>query len=256
MAHFLARASTKPRRDVFARYGLNLDPRAPIGSLSSAEQALFAIVRAVEDLRLVGQPRMASACWSSMSRRRSCRRSASINFSRSCGGSSRKARASSSSATTSPRSWRSPIARRCCATASLVDVWRPGPPRTSDFVERIVGRAVTPFHVHALGASHRRPAARLDKLIAPGLGPVSLDIGKGEIVGMTGLIGSGFDRVCAADLWRHACAAAGGSTFETGEAIDLAQIEPAARARRRHRLSPGRPARRGRRRRAFRSSTT
>ena len=33
-----------------ARYGLRLNPRAPISSLSSAEQALFAIVRAVEDL--------------------------------------------------------------------------------------------------------------------------------------------------------------------------------------------------------------
>ena len=53
----------------------------------------------------------------------------------------------------------------------------------ADFVERIVGRAVTPFHVHALSAARRRPAARLDALVAPGLGPVSLEIGEGEIIG-------------------------------------------------------------------------
>ena len=47
-------------------------------------------------------------------------------------------------------------------------------------------------------AAERAPIARIVDLMAAGLGPVTLTVGKGEIVGLTGLIGSGFDRVCAA----------------------------------------------------------
>jgi ribose transport system ATP-binding protein len=61
--------------------------------------------------------------------------------------------------------------------------------------------------------------------VAPGLGPVSLEIGEGEIVGMTGLIGSGFDRVCAA-MYGAAPAGGGDLVFENGTEIDLPAGSP------------------------------
>lgn len=40
-----------------------------------------------------------------------------------------------------------------------------------DFVERIVGRAVKPFHVYALGSARREPAARAEGVAAAAMGP-------------------------------------------------------------------------------------
>ena len=68
----------------------------------------------------------------------------------------------------------------------LVDVLETRSSTHDDFVERIVGRAVKPFHVHALSGATRAPIARISELTAPGLGPVSLNVGKGEIVGLSG----------------------------------------------------------------------
>ena len=65
--------------EVFRRYGLSFDPRAAAGSLSWVEQALFAIVRAVEDLS--SSRRRARVAEFSTSRRPFCRASASINCS-------------------------------------------------------------------------------------------------------------------------------------------------------------------------------
>ena len=67
----------------------------------------------------------------------------------------------------------------------------------ADFVERIVGRSVQLYR--GRGMKRRARADRQNRRpVAAGLGPVTLTVGKGEIVGLTGLIGSGFDRVCAA----------------------------------------------------------
>ncbi len=69
---------------------------------------------------------------------------------------------------------------------------------------RIVGRSVKPFHVHALDGRARASPRRASRTRSrAGLGPISFEVGKGEILGLTGLIGSGFDRVCAALLRRR-----------------------------------------------------
>ncbi len=178
--------------ETLGRYGLGLDPRATVGSLSAAEQALFAIVRAVEDLseskggRLlildeptpflprVGVDQLFALV------RRIVAEGASVVF------------VSHDIDEVMEITDRATILRDGALVGTL-DTKRAS---AADLVERIVGRAVKRFHVHARAQS-REPAARVEGLAAPGLGPVTFEIGKGEILGMTGLIGSGFDRVCA-----------------------------------------------------------
>ena len=210
--------------EVFSRYGVKLDPRAPIGSLSSVEQALFAIIRAVEDLRSseaahgfgllildeptpflpkVGVDQLFALV------RQVVVEGASVIF------------VSHDVAEVMEITDRATVLR----DGVVVDTLETRNATHDAFVERIVGRAVTPFHVHTLASSQRRPAARLQNLSAPGLGPVSLDIGEGEIVGMTGLIGSGFDRVCGA-VYGATPAGGGRLAFESGDEIDLTRGSP------------------------------
>ena len=64
-----------------------------------------------------------------------------------------------------------------------------------DFVERIVGRRVERFRTEHEGAAEGRLRARLRGASDPRLEPTSLDLHEGEVVGLTGLIGSGYERV-------------------------------------------------------------
>ena len=229
----LSRLSTEPnwriswRREhdavaeTLRRYGLALDPRATVASLSAAEQALFAIVRAVEDLsdatggRLlvldeptpflprVGVDQLFALV------RRVVAEGASVVF------------VSHDIDVVMEITDRATVLR----DGALVGVLDTRQASAGDFVERIVGRTVKPFHVHALARTHRDTAAQVEGLAAPGLGPVSFAVGKGEIVGLTGLIGSGFDRVCAA-LYGAEQAAAGRLIVAEETAFDLDTLDP------------------------------
>jgi ribose transport system ATP-binding protein len=179
------------------RYGLRFNPRAPISGLSSAEQALFAIVRAVEDLggatpgsrgRLlvldeptpflprVGVDQLFGLI------RQVVAEGASVIF------------VSHDVSEVMEITDRATVLR----DGVLVDVLETRSASHADFVERIVGRSVQLYRGRGMNVAERAPVARIVDLTAAGLGPVTLDVGKGEIVGLTGLIGSGFDRVCAA----------------------------------------------------------
>jgi ribose transport system ATP-binding protein len=210
--------------ETLAQHGLKLNPRAPVSSLSSAEQALFAIVRAVEDLgppdsagrnRLlvldeptpflprVGVDQLFALV------RRIVSEGASVVF------------VSHDISEVMDITDRATILR----DGLLMDVLETRSASHEDFVERIVGRSVALFHVHKLSNAKRSTVARISDLTAPGLGPVGIDVGKGEIVGLTGLIGSGFDRVCAT-AYGATPALRGRLELEDCGAIDLASIEP------------------------------
>jgi ribose transport system ATP-binding protein len=231
----LTRLSTEPnwriswRREhaevekTLARYDLQLDPRATAASLSAAEQALFAIVRAVEDLgpaetgrgRLlvldeptpflprVGVDRLFALV------RRIVTEGASVVF------------VSHDIDEVMEITDRATILR----DGVVVGVLDTKHAAAGEFVERIVGRAIKPFQVHALPATRREPSARVDGVTAAGLGPLSLEVGRGEILGLTGLIGSGFDRLCAA-LYGAERASAGQLIVQQQESFDLATLDP------------------------------
>ena len=207
------------------RYNLDLDPRAPVSSLSAAEQALFAIVRAEEDLAgadsargkllildeptpflpAVGVEQLFQLV------RAIVAEGASVVF------------VSHDIDEVMEITDRATILR----DGALVDVLETKRATASEFVERIVGRAVKPFHVHRLASGRPQPAARVEGALAARLGPVSLEVGKGEILGLTGLIGSGFDRLCAA-LYGAERASAGRLIVDQTDAFDLAALDPPA----------------------------
>lgn len=207
--------------DALRRYGLTLDPRASVSSLSAAEQALFAIVRAVEDLseskggRLlildeptpflprVGVDQLFDLV------RRVVAEGASVMF------------VSHDIDEVMEITDRATILR----DGALVGVLETKRASSGEFVERIVGRSVKPFHVHKLDRTQRETAASVDGLAAAGLGPVAFEVGKGEIVGLTGLIGSGFDRVCGA-LYGAEAPSAGKLIVNQEVVFELSSIDP------------------------------
>jgi ribose transport system ATP-binding protein len=62
-------------------------------------------------------------------------------------------------------------------------------------VEMIVGRRVDLEHARAAGAVRREPAVSLTNLSGGTIDRFTVTLGKGEVVGLTGLIGSGYDEV-------------------------------------------------------------
>jgi len=59
-----------------------------------------------------------------------------------------------------------------------------------DLVGAIAGAKIVRARPHATAAQFA-PAVMVDKIIAPGIGPVSFEVGHGEILGVFGLVGSG-----------------------------------------------------------------
>lgn len=218
--HIGWRAEHDRAAQVFDRYGLSLDPRAEVARLSPVEQALLAIVRAVEDLRgasaepgvlVLDEPtpflpragveqlfRLVRACVAE---------GASVIF------------VSHDVDEVREITDRATILR----DGKLIDTVVTADTSHDGFVERIIGRQMTGY----AGAAKRRPTGEVVKvegLAAPGLGPVSLDMAPGEILGLTGLIGSGYDAVPA--LIYGARRATSGQLTLAGRGTALAAMDP------------------------------
>ncbi|WP_414476329.1 sugar ABC transporter ATP-binding protein [Microvirga sp. M2] len=63
-----------------------------------------------------------------------------------------------------------------------------------EFIRAIIGRSVE-FGQHAAVQRSGPPVFTIKGLTAPGLAPLSLEATRGEVIGLTGLIGSGYDKV-------------------------------------------------------------
>lgn len=109
----------------------------------------------------------------------------------------------------------------------------------AEMVEMIIGRSL---RARTLGSDDDErtfaPFARLEAVRAPGLEPCGLDIGRGEIVGLTGLIGSGHDCLPYC-LFGAKSAASGSLVLADGRRLDLARVTPASAMAERFALLPG-----------------
>jgi ribose transport system ATP-binding protein len=206
---------------VFARYNLALDPRAEVMTLSPVQQALLAIVRAVEDLRAHSgeagvlvldepTPFLPRAGVEQLFRlvRAAVAEGASVIF------------VSHDVDEVREITDRATILR----DGKLIDTVVTANTSHDAFVERIIGRSMAAYGGATKPLPAGEPHVTVENLAAPGLGPVSLALRKGEILGLTGLIGAGYDAVPA--LVYGARKATGGKLRLGGRTLTLAAMEP------------------------------
>lgn len=94
-----------------------------------------------------------------------------------------------------------------------------------DFVEGIIGRRVARSVTKAADpAVARRVKAMVSGIDEPGLNVPVLEVAEGEILGMTGLLGSGYEKVPY--LMFGAANATGGTLEVSGKRIDLSAVTP------------------------------
>ncbi|WP_419906408.1 sugar ABC transporter ATP-binding protein [Hoeflea sp.] len=221
------RTAHRDAKRIFESFGLALAPEAPVGSLSAVQQALLAIVRAYEDIRhatkdhadrpgvlVLDEPTPflpRSGVEQLFGLVRQCTgQGASVIF------------VSHDVDEVREITDRATVLR----DGHLIDTVVTADTSTEAFVERIIGRSMERY---AGGGKQRRtgaPAVTVKDLSASGVGPVSFDIGAGEILGLTGLIGSGFDNIPA--LLYGARSGTSGHVKIANAEIDLKHLAPDA----------------------------
>lgn len=213
--------------EVFARFDLALDPHAEVGNLSAAQQALLAIVRAYEDLRKAGEehgdkpgvlvldeptpflPRAGVEQLFNLVRQCTDTGASVIFVSHDVG----EVREITDRAT---------ILR----DGKLIDTVTTATTDHDSFVERIIGRSMTAYAGEAKAGKSGASQVEVRNLTAAGVGPISLAMAEGEILGITGLIGSGFDNIPA--LVYGARKGTHGHLNVSGKELDLANLSPEA----------------------------
>ncbi len=211
-------------RATFARYNLSLNPRAVVAALPAVEQALLAIVRAIEDLRSAGlekhhggvlvldepTPFLPRAGVEQLFDlvRQLADEGASVVF------------VSHDVDEVMEITDRATILRdgQKVETVNTADIGH------RDLIRLIIGQSLSDFESAHVPNAASGNEVRLTGLQAPGFGPVDLAFGRGEIVGVTGLIGSGSDRLPA--LLYGAQPADTGVLDLDGDEIRLAGLKP------------------------------
>ena len=214
----------KMAAEIFERFDLSINPRAEVASLSAVEQALLAIVRAYEELRHISgadipgvlildepTPFLPRAGVEQLfDLIRNCTTAgASVIF------------VSHDVDEVREITDRATILR----DGKLIETVETALTDHDGFVSRIIGRQLETYSGSAKAAPVPDTVLSVSDLAAPGLGPVNFAADRGEILGLTGLIGSGFDR-CLTRLY----GATDGSTGQVavGNArLDLATLTPA-----------------------------
>lgn len=217
------RALRRRAEGAFARLSLDLDPDREVSGLSPTERALLAIARADADLLDAARPEAPGVLVLDeptpflpregverlFGLMRACAaRGAGVIF---VGHDIGEVRAVTDRAT---------ILR----DGRVADTVETGRTPHDRLVELIVGRGVA-AHVSAAPPA-ARPLVRVDGLSAPGLGPLSFEVARGEILGLAGLMGSGFEAVPA-----HLAGArrgASGGLVVGDDALELSRLTPRA----------------------------
>jgi ribose transport system ATP-binding protein len=187
-------AERRKARETFRRFGLTIDPDDRIGDLPQVERALVAIIRAFEDLAantrrdrpgllVLDEPTpflpRAGVDQLFALVRNIVAHGTSVIF------------VSHDVEEVMEITDRATILRDGTVAGSLVT----REATAEQFVELIVGRQVRLFRGERRDFSTAPLAARIGALSGGIVREVSVDLRRGEIVGLTGLIGSGFDEV-------------------------------------------------------------
>lgn len=212
-------------RNTFSGFGLDLDPTIEVGALSPVQKALLAIVRAYEDLRHSTEdhsdrpgvlvldeptpflPRTGVEQLFDLIRRCTDTGASVIFVSHDVD----EVREITNRAT---------ILR----DGHLIDTVATEKTTHEGFVERIVGRNLETYGGHAKALDPSRNLAAVENLSVAGVGPVGFDLHEGEILGLTGLIGSGYDTILAA-LY-GALENPDGTLTLDGHSLHLSQLTP------------------------------
>ena len=180
---------------LFARYGIALDPRTEVSRLTPVERALLAIVRAVHEIGEtaatgVGRGILVLDEPTPFLPRRDVERLFAVVRGIVAGGAS-VIFVSHDVDEVIEITDRATVLRdgRVVGTLKTPDSSK------GDFIEMIVGRKLEVFGRGASADASGGQAIRIEGLSGAGVADVSLALRPGEVVGLTGLIGSGYDRV-------------------------------------------------------------
>ena len=229
------RRERKRARETFERYGLRIDPTATVADLKPVERALLAIARAIEEIRLVGEgnvvlvldeptvflPREGIEVLFSLVRDAAAA-GASILF------------VSHDLDEVREITDRVTVLRDGALVGTVVTR------ETSEtsFVEMIIGRQLAKLgEVEHVDLTEQRIGVSIAALSGAIVNDVSFQMHDGEIVGLTGLIGSGFEEVVY--LLYGARSARGGRLTLRGQELELTRITPNGATRAGVALIPG-----------------
>jgi ribose transport system ATP-binding protein len=211
-------------RETFARYGVRIDPTAIVADLKPVERALLAIVRALEEIRAVGRgqgllvldeptvflPREGVERLFDLVRS-AVAEGASVLF------------VSHDLDEVREITDRVTVLRDGAVVSTVVT----SETSTSAFVEMIIGRQLKALAepVHHADLSGGDVALAVRGISGAAVADVSFEVHAGEIVGLAGLIGSGFEEIPY--LLYGARQARGGRLTLDGHEIDLTGLTPA-----------------------------
>jgi ribose transport system ATP-binding protein len=210
-------------RETFARYGVNLDPRASISALKPVERALLAIVRAIEEIRSVGRghgllildeptvflPKEGVERLFSLVRDVAAAGTSILFVSHDLD----EVREITDRVT---------VLRDGALVGTVVTA------TTSErqFVEMIIGRQLASLgEVQHANLTEKPVGVAVSRLTGRNVRDVAFAMHEGEVVGLTGLLGSGFEEVPY--LLYGARPARSGLLTIRGMPIDLAHLTPA-----------------------------
>jgi ribose transport system ATP-binding protein len=211
-------------RETFDRYGIELDPRALVGALKPVERALLAIVRALEEIRAVGRgqgllvldeptvflPKEGVERLFQLVRDAAAA-GASILF------------VSHDLDEVREITDRVTVLR----DGSLVGTVDTAGTTETQFVEMIIGRSLAALgDVEHVDLSAKQVGVSVEGLTGHTVRDVSFAMHEGEVVGLTGLIGSGFEEVPY--LLYGARQAAAGTLTIGGVPVDVTRLTPPA----------------------------
>ncbi len=213
-------------RETFARFNLDLDPQAPVADLPQVERALLAIVRAFEDIRAEheahGTPGIlfldeptpflpkegVDQLFTLV--RGIVREGASVIF------------VSHDVDEVMEITNRATVLRDGRLAGTLVTEGA----TKDEFISMIIGRRVEPFQAVPQDFTTKTPDISIRNLAGGILQDTTIGLHKGEVVGLTGLIGSGFDEIPY--LLFGARRAATGILSLGGHDLDVTEMTPGA----------------------------